>query len=760
MKKLISIVTMCVICSIYCLSQELETINITPLGFSGNFLKVVSLENKQVLALANNDCLYVSVDSARTWSVKEAPFKGAVELKKFDDGIYLYNSETIYRSIDNGISWNKFETNGIPKVLESYKMEYEHIFYKNTDTLFISATNRVNGSKIYRTTNGGKDWSLVAENLYSRNIYNGVVSLHFVSSQKGYAFGAGYYTESNDGGATWTKHVLENYETYFYDGIVTNGVLIQSYASSSVIVSDLQNVVWYKAGIHRFVSSSNKVIGNWNKTVHYTNDDGQTWQTKKNEIEDYFNDICCLDEKVMIQVGRNLTSYVTVDGGETWTKYVHGGGEGFNDIYAKNAKECFIAGKTGRMFHTKDGGETWEWRDLYTMGLKSITFPTQDTGYVISKNVLLMTTDGGKTWQQKTNKYNCGKIDFATAKVGFMGFVDEVLTKSTDYGNTWKYIGLGTNNKIYTENAKPYNFDFRNENEGLVTGKGNLLLHTTDGGQTWEIKETVPNNYYVWSVQNVADKGWLVSVGEEDFYGIFLCDNDFNSQLVFEGDGSDNSARYIICVNDSVYYQPINNTHYISRDYGLTWEDANFDIKGQRSFANEHLAYSIDFDGKLYKTYINVHDMGITMGEIRNRQIEFTTNVEENVFANVYIKDDNGNLHGLFPNYEIKKDIPCVIDLPQDLSDGSYKLFIESLNSAYKDTESEPFEVSDETAVLDVPLQSLYCLNNKTLYVYDATMKLYTITGEEIPIPNGVITLKSGVYMLVNGKETQKVIIK
>lgn len=751
---------MCVVCSTYCFSQELETIDITPLGFSGNFIKVVSLENKQVLALANNDCLYVSADSARTWVVKEAPFKGAVELKKFDDGIYLYNSETIYKSIDNGISWNKYETNGIPNVLESYKMEYEHVFYKNTDTLFISATNRVNGSKIYRTTNGGKDWSLVAEKLYSKNMLDGVVSLHFVSYQKGYAFGAGYYAETNDCGATWTKHVLDNYETYFYDGIVTNGVLIQSYASSSVIVSNLENVVWYKAGIHRFVSMQGKVIGNWNQTVHYTSDDGQTWQTKKNTEEDKFNDICCLDENVMIQVGRNLTSYVTVDGGETWEKYVHGGGEGFNDIYAKNDKECFIAGKTGRMFQTQDGGETWTWQDIYTMGLKSITFPTQDTGYVISKNVLLMTTDGGNTWVQKPNKYNCGKIDFATPQVGFMGFVDELLTTSTDYGNTWKYIGLGINNKIYRENAEPYNFDFRNENEGLVTGKGNLLLHTTDGGQTWELKETIPNNYYVWSVQNVADKGWLVSVYDGDFYGIFFCDNDFNCQLVFDVDGSDNSARYIICVNDSVYYQPINNTHYISRDYGLTWEDANFDIKGQRSFANEHLAYSIDFDGKLYKTYINVHDLGITMGEIRNRQIEFTTNVEETVFTNVYLKDENGDLHNLFSNYEIKKDIPCIIDIPQNFSCGSYRLFLESLNSAYKDTESEPFEVSDETAVLDISKNQTYRVQGKTLYIYDTKAKLYSALGIEIPVQHGYIELKTGVYILVNENETQKIIIK
>ncbi|MBP5582526.1 MAG: hypothetical protein J6X43_01035, partial [Bacteroidales bacterium] len=585
-------------------------------------------------------------------------------------------------------------------------------------------------------------------------------TIYFPTPSHGYALGRGYYAETLDGGKTWKKKLLDAHTIFRGAILLNNGSILQTYSSTSEIPPQLEGIKWCNSVMYGLERQSNVIVGTSDYEMYYSTDDGESWTTIPFDFSTFIYDISIYNDEIFAVVGNNLTSYVTTDGGKTWTKYVHGGGEGFNDIYAKNDKECFIAGKTGRMFHTKDGGETWKWQDLYTMGLKSITFPTQDTGYVISKNALLTTTDGGKTWQQKINKFNCGKIDFATPKVGFMGFVDELLTKSTDYGNTWKYIGLGINNKIYTENAEPYNFDFRNEIEGLVTGKGNLLLHTTDGGQTWEIKETVPNNYYVWSVQNVADKGWLVSVGEEDFYGIFLCDNDFNSQLVFEGDGSDNSARYIICVNDSVYYQPINNTHYISRDYGLTWEDACFNITGQRSFANEHLAYSFDSEYHLYKTYINVRDIEITIEQIEYRQIEFTTNIEENVFANIYIKDDNGNLHGLFPNYEIKKDIPCVIDIPQDFSEGSYRLFFESLNSAYKDTESEPFEISDETAIFDISKNQTYGILGKTLYVYFPYVKLYTVLGTEIPFVNGSVELKTGVYILVNGNETQKIIIK
>ncbi|MBP5371398.1 MAG: hypothetical protein J6Y55_05675, partial [Bacteroidales bacterium] len=87
-------------------------------------------------------------------------------------------------------------------------------------------------------------------------------------------------------------------------------------------------------------------------------------------------------------------------------------------------------------------------------------------------------------------------------------------------------------------------------------------------------------------------------------------------------------------------------------------------------------------------------------------------------------------------------------------------LFIESLNSAYKDTESEPFEVSDETAVLDISKNQTYRVQGKTLYIYDSNAKLYSASGVELPVQHGYIELKTGVYILVNENENKKIIIK
>lgn len=774
MKKFLIFLILFVVCA-KCFSQKSEIIDVTPLGFSGNFEFLQYSKTRGLLALSNKSILYVSSDTAKTWETEKLPLDTINYFVMHSDGLvgFIKNKNTVYRTTDGSLSWEQMPLEGISKKIDGYEVVLERIHFKTRDTLFLVLTNKVNGKRIYKSCDCGVSWKEVAKDIQPRyTLLSGFLNnIHWRNENEGYFYGQGQFVKTIDGGDSWT---MVNYSDAEYEKI---NWLMCSYKNGTAIIAEQQNstnrLFFSKDGNPQ--NRENVLLLNIGEKIQEVNgvlyavqgdylwqsiDSAKTWNSTliKEGANITSQGMYFYDNNVGVTISKNLTSYVTTDGGETWTKYVHGGGDGFNNIYCKNEKECFIIGKTGRIFHTMDGGKMWTWQDLYMTGLSNMTFPSQDIGYVISNDILLMTADGGKTWIQKTNKHGGTIMDFVTPQIGFVGFVPNVayLAKTTDAGDSW----VVRTNKTYRENVNPYSFDFRNESEGLVTGKGNLLLYTTDGGQTWEIKETIPNNYYVWSVQNVADKGWLVSVVEGDFFGIFFCDNDFNCQLVFAGDDSDNSARYIICVNDSVYYQPINNTHYISRDYGLTWEDANFDIKGQRSFANEHLAYSFDSEYHLYKTYINVRDIEITIEQIEYRQIEFTTNIEENVFANIYIKDDNGNLHGLFPNYEIKKDVPCVIDLPQDLSDGSYKLFIESLNSAYKDTESEPFEVSDETAVFDISKNQTYSVRGKTLYIHSPFSKLYTILGTEIPLVKGSVELKTGVYILVDGNETYKIVIQ
>jgi hypothetical protein len=102
------------------------------------------------------------------------------------------------------------------------------------------------------------------------------------------------------------------------------------------------------------------------------------------------------------------------------------------------------------------------------------------------------------------------------------------------------------------------------------------------------------------------------------------------------------------------------------------------------------------------------------------------------------------------------------IDFPETIENGSYLLHIES-GKGYYYKKTEPIEVilkADDTPVMEVSQEKSYTLSGRTLYVCDANAKLYTVLGTEIPLDNGTVELKTGIYMLVNGNENKKIIIK
>ncbi|MBQ3676960.1 MAG: hypothetical protein II926_06305 [Bacteroidales bacterium] len=747
---------------VFSLSAQTTTIDITPKGFFGNFELVERVLDNELLALSDLGYVYRSKDFGKTWDVVNTPFDNVWFMSFQEDKKrgYLTGGYNLAFTNDGGYTWENIPLTGIPQNLKIQKA-----FPKNEDTLFVSVSGKENGMKIYMKSRFAEQWEKVVDELYNTLILN-LSTIYFPTPSHGYALGRGYYAETLDGGKTWKKNLLDANTIFRGSILLNNGSILQTYSSTSEIPPQLEGIKWCNSVMYGLERQSNVIVGTSDYEMYYSTDEGESWTTIPFDFSTFIYDISIYNDETFIVVGNYLTSYITTDVGETWTKYVHGGGDGFNNIYCKNENECLITGKTGRVFSTKDGGETWEIQNVHDGALYEIEFPSNEVGYIVGPQILFKTTDGGDTWEKKKLRIvNAQYIDFINENVGYLGYSSIIpsIHKTTDGGGYWDSRD-GNVPAIYRNNASGMTkFSFRDENEGVVCGVS-TLLHTIDGGETWEVKDCVPENTYPQSILSIGDKGWLLHTNNNaknySFDRFFFYDNDFNGTEIFSGVVSDDSGN-LQKINDTTYKFSYDTLDFISTDEGRTWEPIYTGMKGQRFFVNENLGYSIT-NNQIYKYCVMPTE--IQMEIIKNDTYNYSvTPIYDGNSTTIvlYLIDENNIKHKITDEIGISNGEPIIIEIPASLPIGSYTLYAEAQDKNYLSTNVGIIVLEKSNAITGGQVQSpIYRVNGKTLYIYDSNAKLYSALGIEIPVQHGYIELKTGVYILVNGNETYKIVIR
>ena len=193
-------------------------------------------------------------------------------------------------------------------------------------------------------------------------------------------------------------------------------------------------------------------------------------------------------------VGNNGRAVYTDDGGTTWAVRDLSTDEELVDIYFVDSQHGWVVGTGGTMLRTVDGGAEWE--TVAPPVLKAFTgvhFVSPAEGWVCGTDgVILHSTDGGITWDEQDSNFDLSffEIEFVNDLVGYaVGRLGEVRA-TTDGGETWV-------RKVtpYSDPSGPYdtvalvNLEFVTEDEGWVVGnKFDVILHTADGGDTWDVQ--------------------------------------------------------------------------------------------------------------------------------------------------------------------------------------------------------------------------------------------------------------------------------
>ena len=182
-------------------------------------------------------------------------------------------------------------------------------------------------------------------------------------------------------------------------------------------------------------------------------------------------------------------------------------------------------GGIGTILHTSDGGNIWYEQDYpAASNIYNIFFVDNYIGWASgSFGVILHTTDGGNTWTEQDHDYNYGSYSFSGLyffdanngwAVGgkpntYSSGAKRVILHTTDGGDTW------ITNLYVSDYVEPLSaVYFTDANNGWAVGgydfnDGNIL-HTTDGGNSWVVQDYGSTNDLNDVFFTDSNNGWIV----------------------------------------------------------------------------------------------------------------------------------------------------------------------------------------------------------------------------------------------------------
>lgn len=268
------------------------------------------------------------------------------------------------------------------------------------------------------------------------------------------------------------------------------------------------------------------------------------------------------------------------------------------------------ASVNAKIFKTTDGGESWILKDGVIESLNPIAY---GENIIISQNTnrLVVSTDGGETSDfLSTSGYkdiglmNKGRFqdDGTLYLVGRAG----TIAKSQDFGYT-----LESFNPVSKQDIQSITFD--DNGNGLATAGEDVILVTSDGGNTW-----TDLNYQSEFEQNYIDGSALLNDGSiliGSGNGIVKIENGNSSQISTEevtGMLYNSEKDYLIIAK----YQGGDYLMKKSIDGGVTWEtkgfisDYGYNIHQSSTGkiyipGNNDEYYTSDDDGETWVTNVN-----------------------------------------------------------------------------------------------------------------------------------------------------------
>ena len=460
---------------------------------------------------SDREFICATSDGGVTWEVQlyaERPLPGldcVYVAPDLQTGYAAGRASTLYRTTDGGQNWTKVEDLPIPEDLV-YAVDFLDMQWLSPEVGILYGSGPSSGGSAEQlllvTKDGGATWALK----YLPEAGGGVEPLWrmcFADPQHGFAVGwGGQVWGTENGGDDWTEK-----------------------SPTSFAIEEIRNVYFDDADHGWIVGNAGQVAS--------TTDGGDSWTLSDSGIPVGLNTIDRLSATTLIAMGDIGFGLLSKDNGRTW----HPIGNGLwqpesRHVSFPSEEDGWIAGDDGALFHTHDGGAHWEPVDLGTAeDLTGLQFLSTQQGWVLDAGgTVRRTLNGGRTWQAFDTgaEVRLNNLLLIDREHGWAVGEDGAVVATIDGGETWVTQPTGL------DEVKLTTLFFLDHQHGWIAGakpgedetSQSWVARTADGGLTWTASTftSLPNSS-VFSMFFLDQKkgfaaGWA-SVAEGGLTGLF-----------------------------------------------------------------------------------------------------------------------------------------------------------------------------------------------------------------------------------------------
>ena len=440
----------------------------------------------------------------------------------------------IYQTTDGGETWDvQFET----------EAALFNLHFIDKQTGWVVGDKR----SIFATTDGGNTWNFLTQGTnerhkssYGQPDYLGNEPLHtftlydidFVDTQNGWIVGdLGVILHTSSGGKEKWKHQRGGPRFHNSADAVLLGVDFVSKQigwavgeNGTILHTRNGGVTWESqsspshllVGICAISPDEGYVVGD-RGTILRTENGGGVWRAQDSRTTECFGATHFASAQIGWAVAEAGVVLHTRNGGSVWQRQVSGTQQDLLGVFFADEKNGWCVGSGGEIIHTNDGGKTWRRQKSGThWNLFDVHFTSKRRGWAVGLNgTMLATVDGGTHWKLSplSERYPSFLLDavmFVTPEIGWVvGLdlrslgMDGLILHTENGGKTWQ------RQESHTRNFLDDVF-FISETEGWIVGKEGLVLHTIDGGQNWRPQHTDTKTDLKAIYVSNTDSGWAV----------------------------------------------------------------------------------------------------------------------------------------------------------------------------------------------------------------------------------------------------------